>query len=493
MAFRTITFMLKSRNLTIMKQYDLLVVGSGAGANVGAPAYQQGLSVAIVDNGRFGGTCLNRGCIPTKILTYVGDTITRIEEAESIDLKAHIDEIDFKSLMERMREETWGDSKEIERSIAETDDYDFYNETGEFIDDYTIKVGDETIEASYVVLASGARPLIPPIDGIEDVGYLTNKTILEINKRPDSLIIVGGGYIAAEFGHFFSAVGTDVTILGRNQYLVPDEDHDVSDLLKAELSKRMEVHTNHEVIRVKEEDGMKKAIAKNRETGGELEFEAEEILVATGRRSNSDLLKPENTGVETDDKGWIVVDDYFRTSKERIWAFGDALGKHMFRHVANDESQIVWHNMVKSINDPDVSDEELVPADYHAVPKAVFSHPQIATVGMTLRQAKKTDYKLLVGKSSYTNTAKGMAMGNPEGFVRIIADQESGRLLGASIIGPHAPILIQEVANLMYTQSQSFVPLLKAIHIHPALSEVVQRAAGSMAPLEGHEHHHHHE
>ncbi|MGV9169486.1 MAG: dihydrolipoyl dehydrogenase [Promethearchaeia archaeon] len=474
-----------------MKRYDLLVVGSGAGANVAAPAYQQGLSVAIVDNGRFGGTCLNRGCIPTKILVYVADIIRRIEKSEDINLMARVDEVNFQDLMDRMHEETWGDSEQIERSVAQTKNYDFYNETGEFIDEYTMQVGSERIRAEYIALASGARPLIPSIDGIDDVDYHTSKTILEIMEKPDSLTIVGGGYVAAEFGHFFSAVGTDVTILGRNPYLVPDEDHDVSDLLKSELSKRMQVYTNHEVVRVEESRNVKKAIAKNRETEEERAFEAEEILIATGRRSNSDLLKPENTGVDTDERGWIIVDEYFRTSKERIWAFGDAIGKHMFRHVANDESQMVWHNMVKSINDPDVSDEELVPADYHAVPKAVFSDPQIATVGMTLREAKESDHELLVGKAPYTDTAKGMAMGNPEGFVRIIADQESGRLLGASIIGPHAPVLIQEIANLMYTQNESFVPLLRAIHIHPALSEVVQRAAGSLAPPAGHEHHHH--
>jgi dihydrolipoamide dehydrogenase len=477
-----------------MKYYDLLVVGSGAGSNIAASAYEQGMKVAIVDNGRFGGTCLNRGCIPTKILTYVADIIMDIEHSSRINLEAEVKGVDFKGLMERMRRETWHEAEEIAESISRVETYDFYNDTGEFIDDYTMKVAGEEIKGEYVILASGARPLIPPIDGLEDVEYLTNKSILELDEKPKSLIIVGGGYIAAEFGHFFSASGTEVTILGRNRYLVPEEDTDVSDLLKKHLEKRMTVYTSHEVRSVRQEGGQKIAIAKNTETGEETEFKAKHILVATGRRSNSDILKPEKTGVDTDDRGWIITDEHFRTSKDRIFAFGDALGKYMFRHVANEQSQIVYYNLMRTMDAEEKEEEpDLFKMTYHAIPRAVFSHPQIATVGMTLSEAKKTDRRLLVGKSEYTGIAKGAAMGNPDGFVRVICDGEERTILGASIIGPHAPILIQEITNLMNTSERTYIPMFDSIHIHPALPEVVQRAFGNLAPIdEGHSHHHHH-
>ncbi|MHA1638293.1 MAG: FAD-dependent oxidoreductase, partial [Candidatus Thorarchaeota archaeon] len=301
-----------------MKEYDVIVVGSGAGMTVGSAAFEQGLSVAIIENGPMGGTCLNRGCIPTKILTYVADVIMQIQHAEKVNLRAKVESVDFPALMERMRHETAGDAENMGKSINATEGIDWYNVTGEFIDDYTMKVGDETIRGKHIFIAAGSRPLIPDIKGLDDVDYLTNKTALELTERPKSMIIVGGGYIATEFAHFFSAVGTEVTIIGRNPYLVKEEDEDVSELLKEELSERMKVLTNHEVVAVSESGKIKKAIAKNRETGKEIEVEADAILIAVGRRSNADLFKPEKTDVKADKNGWIIVDDHFRTSKKNI-------------------------------------------------------------------------------------------------------------------------------------------------------------------------------
>jgi mycothione reductase len=304
------------------------------------------------------------------------------------------------------------------------------------------------------------------------------------------MIIIGGGYIAAEFGHFFSAVGVDVTIIGRNPFLVKNEDNDVSEVLRKELSKRMNIITNHEVVEVSQTPQHKVVLARNRDTGEVKEFQGEVLLVAAGRRSNADLFKPEKTGVKTDDHGWIIVDDYFRTSKKGIWAFGDAIGRYQFRHVANDESQILWFNLSKTIRND--KDAEFLTMDYHAVPRAVFSYPPIATVGMTLREARSSGHKLYIGQVDYSVAAKGFAMGDPPSLIRVIVDADSRKILGASIVGPHAPILIQEIVNLMYTQDGTIYPMFQAMHIHPSLSEVVQRAFGALAPVDGgHEHHHH--
>ncbi|MFQ5832572.1 MAG: dihydrolipoyl dehydrogenase [Candidatus Thorarchaeota archaeon] len=479
-------------NSDIMKKYDLIVIGSGAGLNLASPAFESGMEVAIVENGPMGGTCLNRGCIPTKILTYVADMIVQTQHSETLNLSAKVESVDFAALMQRMRNHVGTDARNIGQAINATRGYDWYHTTGEFTGNYTMKVDDETIKGEHIFIAAGSRPLIPKIKGLDKVDFMTNKEALELTELPESMIILGGGYIAAEFGHFFSAVGSDVTIIGRNPYLVKNEDHDVSELLKRELSKRMKVLTNHEGVAVSESKGKKVVIARNRDTGAEKEFTADSLLIAAGRRSNADLFKPEKTGVKTDDRGYVLVDEYFRTSKPRIWAFGDAIGRYLFRHVANEESQIVWYNWRRSLHGGSGHEQELISMDYSAVPWAVFSYPPIATVGMTLRQAKASGKRLLVGRAEYTDVAKGFAMGNPEGFARVIADAETRRILGATIIGPYSPILIHEIISLMHTHDGAYMPALRAMHIHPAMSEVVQRAIGRLAPIDGgHTHAHH--
>jgi dihydrolipoamide dehydrogenase len=471
-----------------MKDYDLIVIGSGAGMNVASAAYERGMKVAVVEHGPMGGTCLNRGCIPTKILTYVADIIIQAKHLEELGVRMKVENIDYPAIMKRMRDEVDESSKSQGESVDAAEGIDWYKGTGSFIDDYTIEIDSEKIKSKNILIVAGSRPLVPDIKGLENVEYLLNDDALHLMKQPKSMIIVGGGYIAAEFGHFFSAVGTEVTIIGRNQHLVKNEDPDISEVLREELSKRMYVYTNHEVIKVREQDGMKVVIARDRITGEENEYRGEVLLIAAGRRSNADLFKPEKTGVKTDVHGWIIVDEYFRTSKKGIWAFGDAIGKYQFRHVANDESQIVWNNMSKTIDND--KDKEYLAMDYHAVPHAVFSFPPIASVGMTMREAKESGLQLYVGEADYSVAAKGFAMGNPPSKIRVIVDAESKRIVGASIVGPYSPILIQEIVNLMYTQDESFYPMFQAMHIHPALPEVVQRAFGRMAPVGGHKHHH---
>ncbi|TFG27654.1 dihydrolipoyl dehydrogenase [Candidatus Thorarchaeota archaeon] len=471
-----------------MKDYDLIVIGSGAGMNVASAAYERGMKVAIVEHGPMGGTCLNRGCIPTKILTYLADIIVQAEHLKSLGVKMKIESIDYPSIMKRMRSEVDGSSKSQGESVDAAEGIDWYKGTGSFVDDYTIEIKGEKIKSNTILIAAGSRPVVPNIKGLDTVEYLLNDDALHLMEQPKSMVIVGGGYIAAEFGHFFAAVGTEVTIIGRNQYLVKNEDPDISEILKKQLSKRMNVHTNQEVVEVKEEDGMKVVIARNRDTEEETEYKGEVLLIASGRRSNADLFKPENTGVKTDERGWVIVDEYFRTSKKGIWAFGDAIGKYQFRHVANDESQIVWFNMSKVLDND--KEREFLTMDYHAVPRAVFSYPPIASVGMNMKEAQESGLKLYVGEADYSVAAKGFAMGNPPSKIRVIVDAESKRILGASIIGPYSPILIQEIINLMYTRDGTYYPMFQAMHIHPALSEVVQRAFGRMTPVGEHEHHH---
>ena len=303
--------------------------------------------------------------------------------------------------------------------------------------------------------------------------YLTSDTVLELETPPKSIMIIGGGYIGVEYGHFFSGIGTKTTIIQRPFKIVPDEEPEISDLLKRELEQRMEIHTNHEVVEVKEEGDVKILVARNREDGTLKEFSAETLMIAAGRVPNSDLLKPEKTGVQLDERGYVKVNEYLETSKKNIWAFGDAIGKEMFKHVANYEASIAWHNAVH---------DHKVKMEYSAAPHAVFTRPQVASVGLKEAEAKQQGTKILVGKAFYRDTAMGGAMGEPEGFVKVIVERETGKILGGHIIGAEASILIQEIVNAMITENRTYAPIVRAMHIHPALSEVVQQAFGNLAP-----------
>jgi len=319
------------------------------------------------------------------------------------------------------------------------------------------------VKGTRFFIASGSRPIIPPINGLENVDYLTNESVLELNEEPESLIIIGGGYVAVEFGHFFEAMGTKVTILEMADRLVLPAEPEISDLLKRELSKRMGVYINTLADEVKPSEHGVVVVTKDANTGERREFAAQRIMMAVGRRSNADILKVENTGVETDKKGFIKVDEYLETNRKDIFAIGDANGQQMFTHMANREAEIVARNAFYGTK---------TQVDYSAVPNAVYSHPQVASVGLTETKAKE-DYDILVRRMKYFDIAKGEAMMEQQAFAKAIVEKDSSRILGFHIIGPYAPELIQEVVNAM-TSGGGMEELDQGIHIHPALSELVQ-------------------
>ncbi|MGD2142492.1 MAG: dihydrolipoyl dehydrogenase [Candidatus Bathyarchaeota archaeon] len=450
-----------------MNEYDVIVIGSGSGMSIADAAINRGMKVAVVEMGPLGGTCLNRGCIPSKMVIYPADVINIIKEAEKLGIKARIDEIDFAHIMERSQRMVDEDRGHMETGVRQVRGLDLYAEQGKFISDYTMEVGDETIQGENIFIISGARPFVPPIEGLEDAGYLTSKNVWEIREKPESILIVGGGFVAVEFAHFFSSVGTEVTLLSRSPRLIKFAEPEVSELLGRAMGRRMDIHYNVEAVEAVNRGGDKEIVAVNTATGEERTFQGEEIMIAAGRRSNADLLEPEKTGVETNSRGYIVVNEYLETTKSRIWAFGDAIGKHMFKHVANYEAGVAWNNFTHRFKEP---------VDYSAVPYAVFTHPQVAAVGMTEGEATEAGYDILVGYYEYRNTAKGAAMGTEEGFVKVVIEDGTYRILGGSIIGPFAPLLIQEIINAMNTRERNIESIQSAMYVHPATPEVVQRA-----------------
>jgi len=472
-----------------VKEYDLISIGTGSAMNIVDAMIQENprMKVAVIDKDEPGGICLTRGCIPSKILLYPAELVRTIGGAEKFGIDVDIKKINFQSVMERMRTLIYKDINMIRQGLSHSENIDYYPDVAEFVGPYTLKVGDETITSKMIFLCTGSKPIIPPIKGLEKIGYLTSDTILQTSRLPESIAIVGGGYIAAEYGHFFSAMESKVTIIGRNPQFLKQEEPEVSALAKRELEKHMTIITNHEVREAEKTSiGKKRLIAVNRENGEETVTTADEILVATGRGPNTDVLHPEKGGIETDERGWIIVNEFLETSQPNIWAFGDANGRHLFKHVANYESAVVYYNAVL---------KKKVKVDYHAIPHAVFTYPEIASVGLREKKAIEEygEEKVLIGFHRYRDTAKGEAMGAEDYFVKVIIEKETMKILGAHIIGPYASVLIQEIINLMYTPEQSAEPIIDGIHIHPALNEVVERAFRSlMSPEQYHqliEHH----
>lgn len=455
-----------------VKEYDLIVIGSGAGLIVVENALQHGLNVALVDKGPLGGTCMNVGCIPSKILLYPADRIVEIRESKKLGITAEVKDIDFRAVMERMRRSVRNGEKHVRDGLRYSEGLDFYEGEGHFVKDYTLEIKGEKIKGEKIIIATGARPHIPLVKGINAVDFLTNETVLHLGKRPESMVIIGGGYIAAEYAHFFDSMGVKVTLLQRNARLLPEEETEISALLKKELGRRIEIYTGTEATDVKKTGSGISVTAWEKAPDRHLTFQAERLMVGTGRTSNADLLKVEDTGVETDERGYIKVNRYFETSRKNIWAFGDAIGKKMFRHVANKEASVVWHNAVHNARES---------IDYLTAPHAVFTHPEIASVGMTEGRARETYHlhEILIGKARYTDVARGEAMREEEGFAKAIVRKDTKRILGFHIIGPHASILIQEVINAMANDGDIW-SIGKGMHIHPALSEMIIATLGRL-------------
>lgn len=467
-----------------MENYDLIIIGTGSAMNYINPILDSNLKmrVAVIDKDEPGGICLTRGCIPSKILLYPAELIREIETASIFGIKLEIKDIDFLAIMERMRRKSGEDIEAIRKSLTDDPYLDYYHESAEFISPYTLKVGEKTLHSEMIFLCTGSKPSIPPIKGLEEAGYLTSDTVLKLTECPKKLAILGGSYIAAEYGNFFSAIGSRVTVIGRNSQFLPQEEPEISRLASMKMSEYMQIITNHEAIEVRKEDnGQKTVVARNKNSGKEVKVTVDEVLVATGRAPNTDILHPDRAGIKTDTHGWILVNEFLETSQPNIWAFGDANGKYLLKHVANYESGIVYLNAIL---------KEKAKADYHAVPHAVFSYPEIAGVGMREQEAveKYGEERILIGLKFFEDTAKGSAMEIRDYFVKVILDSEEEKILGAHIIGPHASVLIHQIIPLMYTESRSPEPIMRGMDIHPSLSEVVTRAFYSRLPPE---HYHH--
>ncbi|MFW6318096.1 MAG: dihydrolipoyl dehydrogenase [Halorubrum sp.] len=483
-----------------MQEFDFLVIGSGSGLDVANAMAGRGNSVAVVEEGRLGGTCLNRGCIPSKRLLYHADVLETIEGAGAFEIDAAVNGVDFAEIVRTVNEDVAESSESIRRGLTASDAHDLFSGTGTFVDDRTVEVvdGDDegaTLRADTVLVATGTRPSIPPIDGIEDVEYLTSTEALRLESPPDRLVIAGGGYIAAELGHFFGTFGSDVTIVGRREHLLPEADEAVGEAFTDRYADRFDVYTGYEAVAADETDGEVTVEARPYpeadavRAGGERVGPPEEaadvsvtgdtLLIAAGRRPNTDTLNLDATGVETDERGFVETDEYLRTDADGVWALGDVVGEYLLKHSANHEAKAVIRNLLG---------DEPEPVDYSAMPFAVFASPEVAGVGAREQDLRATDAEYATRTYAYDETARGSAM-RADGFVKVFIDLD-GEILGCHIIGPEASNLIEEVVVAMTAGSGTVADVRESVHIHPALSEVVDRAFSGQFSRGGDHHHH---
>ncbi len=450
-----------------MKEYDLIAIGTGSVMNIlnGYIARNADARVAVIDKDKPGGICLTKGCIPSKILFYPVELLSDIWKAKEFGIDLNIKNINFQKIMNRMRTIIRKDIGKIEGGLKSHPNIDYYRAEARFIAPYTLVVNGEEIKAEKIFICSGSRPLIPKIKGLEKTGYFTSDTLLQLKNLPESLAVIGGGYIAVEYGNFFAKLGSKVKVIEMLPRILANEEPELSQAVESELRKFAELYTSLRVVEIKKEGDTKKIITRD-SRNRTIVVEAKEILLAAGRASNSDILEPEKGGIKTDRRGWILVNEYLETSQPGVYALGDANGKFMLKNVANQEAKVVFYNAVLG---------KMEKMSYDIVPYAVFTEPEIASVGLKEKEAidKYGKNNILIGYERYMNTGKGIAM-NEKGFVKIILKKD-GTILGAHIAGKNASILIQEVVNLMYARAGSHT-MLEAMHIHPALSEAVKWA-----------------
>ena len=458
---------LESKNI---EKYDLIVIGSGAGLEVANAAAQSGLKVAIVEKSRMGGTCLNRGCIPSKLLIHSADVAEIIKMGDLFGIRVEKFSIDFQKIVDRVNGIIDSDSNDINNAFKNLANPKLFPLECKFVAEKTLLVGREKITANMILIAAGTRPAIPKIKGLSTINYVTSDEALRIDRQPGVLTIIGGGYIAAELSHFFGSLGTKVNIIHHRETLIPDEDEEISKKFTEIFSKKYNVYLECVSALVTKKNGKFVISAKKRNSSRYLEIESDQLLIATGRIPNSDNIDLSKTGVDVDEDGFIKVNKTLETNVEGIFALGDIIGRYQFRHSANLEAQYAYYNILNY--------KKKIPVDYSAMPHAIFSSPQVAGVGYTeqeLKQNSNKDYVKSIYR--YIDTAMGRALEDKEGFVKFLVSKETRKILGCHIIGTHASVLIHEVLVAMKSGDGTIDNISKTVHVHPALSEVVARAA----------------
>ncbi|MGN5239807.1 mycothione reductase [Rhodococcus sp. SJ-3] len=453
-----------------MTHYDLAIIGTGSGNSLIDERYDD-KRVALLEEGTFGGTCLNVGCIPTKMYVYAAEVARTVRTAGKYGIDASIDGVRWNDIVDRVFGRIDPIAAGGERYRREDcDNVTVYGGHARFTGERTIDTGTgEAITADQVVVAAGSRAAVPRNVLDSGVRYYTSDNIMRLSKLPESLVILGTGFIAMEFAHVFSALGTRVSVIARSGALLRHLDTEVSERFTSLAREKWDVHLTAPARWFRPVgDGVEVELGDGTVVSGDA------LLVATGREPNGDLLDVAKAGIELDDEGRIVVDEFQRTTARGVFALGDVSSSYQLKHVANHEARVVQHNLLHDAWSGDISG--LRRSDHRFVPAAVFTDPQIATVGLTEEQARSEGYDISVKVQNYGDVAYGWAMEDTEGFCKLIADRSTGLLLGAHIIGAQASTVIQPLIQAMSFGLTAQEMAAGQYWIHPALPELVENA-----------------
>ena len=444
-----------------MPHYDLLIIGAGSGNSIIDERHDD-WNIAIIEPGDFGGTCLNRGCVPSKMFIHTADRAYMAQQNAPFGIKTKFISADWEKIRDRVFNRIDPITESGLNYRISLPNVTVYRSPGRFIDEKTILVDDDVITAEQIVIAAGARPSVPDVSGISEVPYLTSDEIMRVDELPSHLVIIGGGFIAVEMAHIFSAFGSEVTIIHRGDRLLREMDSDISERITEIYANRMNLFLETEVSQITHNESFEINLSS-----GDL-IVCDQLLVATGRRPNTDSLDAAAGNIVTSPSGHIETDAYLQTSSKGVWAIGDITNPIQLKHLANADAKIVGHNLC--------TPDDLLPVDRSLSPSAVFGYPPIASVGLTEKEAQDQGVSYVVAIRPFADTAYGWAMEDQKSFIKVLMDPLTRLLLGAHLIGPQSPSLIQQLIQGM-SLGQTVDEMAKSqLYIHPALPEVIEQA-----------------
>ncbi len=455
-------------------KYDSIVIGSGQGGN---PLAQQlavrGESVALIESGHLGGTCVNTGCTPTKTMMASAQVAHYARTASRWGVHASEVRVDLPAILRRKNEIIEHSRSSWRKQFYADEKLRLYRATARFIGPRQVQAGDDVLEAKRVFIDTGGSPAIPKISGLEAAPYLTNVSLLEVTEVPEHLIVLGGGYIGLEFGQMFRRFGSEVTIVNRGERILAKEDEDIStELQKALEAEGIKFISQARVSEVEQRGG--RPWLKVETPAGQSTLTASHLLVAAGRIPNTRELDLSKTGVETNEKGFIVVNDRLETTAPDIWAIGDVTGGPAFTHISYNDYEIIYGNLYEGKN---------LSTSSRIVPYAVFTDPELGRVGMSEKEAREKGYKLKIGTVEMTHVARAIERAETQGLMKLVVDAKTDLVLGAAILASEGGELVQIWSMLMRAE-KPYTLLQGAIYIHPTLAEGFFRLVDSVKEVD---------
>ena len=442
-----------------MENFDHIILGTGqATGTLLGKLIPTGDSIAVIEGHKVGGSCVNYGCTPTKTMVASARAIHQARRGDFFGFSASDISVDYSRVRERMNEIRNGSSKGLEGWMNGADNVTLIKEWGEFTGPKSIKVGDQKIEGDKIYINTGTRPSAPPIDGLDSVPWMDSARLLDLEELPKHLIIIGGGYIGVEFSQVYRRFGSKVTIIQRGGQLMPGEDEDVASAIQEFLEEEgVKVHCNSEAKSVNGDNGNIEVLLKSGD-----KIKGSNLLVAAGRRPNSDTINPEAADIKTDERGYIQVDDYCRTGVDGVFAVGDVNGKGAFTHTSVNDAEIVLDYL--NGGDRAISTRNVI--------YGLFTDPPLGRVGMTEKEAIKAGHKVLKATKPMSKITRAKEMGETNGFAKLLVDADTDKILGASILGPGGDEIINMFAAIMHSD----IPCKeyrKVVLVHPTVSELM--------------------